>query len=426
MTTISIWQPALEARNYSSAKQTDRRVKAAAMNSEDREFLVIIALLMATSVLAINMILPAFDQITRHFNLPDTAQVGLTVSLLYAGLAFGQMVFGPLSDSIGRKGALTIGIGLFLAGCALSGAADTFEMLILGQIFQGLGLGAPRVLTLAILRDRFSGASMASAMSFVMVMFVLAPTFAPFIGQIIVDASMWRVLFIAFAMMGTGLLLLIWLRLPETLPSHRRQVISLHSSYLSYLDVLKSRQAVGHAIALGVISGPFIAYLNMSQQIFEFQYDLGTFYPIIFAALSLCIGAASFVNGKIVLHIGPSFLVILAMATIVTTSIIATIVLIMTGTSLPLLIFIAYIGIILFCFGLLVSNLNALAMADLADNAGAGAALVGALSTIISIPVAVLIGHFASQMTQPIVIGFLICGILSWSIHMFVDRKICT
>jgi DHA1 family bicyclomycin/chloramphenicol resistance-like MFS transporter len=422
MTTISVEHLDPDTDFCTPTDNPNKSTSTIEADSKDREFLVIIALLMAIAVLAINMILPAFDQITGHFILRDDVEVGLSVSLLYFGLSLGQIVFGPVSDSIGRKGALSIGLGLFLIGCAISGTANAFEVLLLGQIFQGFGLGAPRILTLAILRDRFSGAAMASAMSFVMVMFVLAPTFGPFFGQIIVNAGTWRSLFFAFAGMGGCLIVLIWLRLPETLSSNQRRTMSLRASYLSYLEVSKSPQAVGYSVALGVISGPFIAYLNRSQQIFEFHYELGTLYPIVFALLSLWIGAASLLNSKIVHKIGLGYLVLFAMLGIITTSVIATAMFVLIGSNLP--IFIVYIGIILFSFGLLVSNLNALAMAELADIAGTGAAFVGALSTFISIPIAILIGRFGSGTGLSIIMGFLICGVFALSIHLVVSRRI--
>ena len=295
-------------------------VAQSSRGERDKEFLAIVALLMAIAVLAINMILPAFDQITRYFGLSDTSQAGLTVSLLYLGLAIGQVVLGPASDTLGRRAALTIGVGTFLIGCLISGTAISFEMLIVGQIIQGIGLGAPRIITLAILRDRFSGNSMASAMSFVMMMFVIAPTFAPFVGALVVSAGGWRSLFIVYGLLGTGLMLLIALRLPETLPKDRRQVFSIRAIRHSQVSVVKNMQAMGYAICLGVVSGPFVAYLNSSQQIFEFQYQLGYFYPVVFAALSLWVGAASLTNGLIVQRAGMNLITTVALLLLVLAS----------------------------------------------------------------------------------------------------------
>jgi DHA1 family bicyclomycin/chloramphenicol resistance-like MFS transporter len=387
----------------------------------EKEFLAIVALLMAIAVLAINMILPAFDQITTRFGLTGSSQAGLTVSLLYLGLALGQVTLGPVSDAIGRKNALMIGITIFLAGCLISGTATDFKMLIAGQIIQGLGLGAPRVITLAILRDRFTGNKMASAMSFVMMMFVVAPTFAPFVGKLIVSMSSWRMLFAAYGALGISLLLLVRLRLPETLPKDRRQSANLKSMAKAQIAVLKNTGTIGYSVALGVISGPFIAYLNMSQELFEFQYGLGTAYPILFALISLAIGAASFVNGVVVQRIGMTTLTSIALAAIVLMSIAASAVILATKENLPLEIFVAYMAGILFCFGLLVSNLNALAMAQLTKSAGTGAASIGALTTIISVPVAVMIGWIMTGNAAPVTVGFVICGLIAFALHKAIQ-----
>lgn len=394
-----------------------------ASHGRDNEFLTIVALLMAIAVLAINMILPAFEQITRQFGLMGTARVGLTVSLLYLGLSLGQIILGPISDSIGRRNALTIGMLVFLAGCMISGLSTSFEILIVGQVVQGIGLGAPRVITLAILRDRYSGDAMARAMSFVMMIFVVAPTFAPFIGQSIVTISGWRSLFGAYGLLGLGLLLVIRFRLPETHPKSRRQAFNLATIADACWSVLKNKETCGYAIALGVASGPFIAYLNRSQQIFEFQYELGKLYPILFASLSLWIGGASFVNGKVVQRIGAKRLVLYALATTAVASLIAIGVLAILGANMHLTAFVIYMGIVLFCVGILVSNLNALAMGPIADAAGTGAAFVGALATVISVPVAIGIGEFADTTAISIPAGFAVCSTIALCIHLLLQRK---
>ncbi|AQQ07509.1 hypothetical protein B0E33_18650 [Roseibium algicola] len=388
----------------------------------NKEFLGIVALLMAIAVLAINMILPAFDQISSQFDLSDTSRAGLIVSLLYLGLAIGQITLGPLSDSLGRRKALFIGVSVFMIGCIVSGMATNFETLIIGQIIQGIGLGAPRVITLAVLRDRFSGNSMARAMSFVMIMFVLAPTFAPFIGQNIVSIFGWKFLFVAYGILGASLLLLIRFRLPETLPRDRRTRFNPNAIGSSYVAVLKNRKATGYAVALGAISGPFIAYLNLSQEIFEFQYQLGKTYPIVFAILSLWIGAASLVNGLVVQKLGMENLSTISLGAIIVTSVVAFVATGAGSSNLPIIAFVAYMGVVLFCVGLLVSNLNAMAMSELSHSAGAGAAFIGALSTAISVPVAIFIGRLTFLGVSQIYIGFAVCGLLSLSVHVLMKR----
>lgn len=388
------------------------------------EFLIIMALLMAMAVLAINVILPAFHDIAREFELVDPNQVGLTVSLLYAGLAVGQVLFGSLSDSIGRKPALAWGLGLFLTGCLISGLARDFSGLVLGQIVQGLGLGAPRIVTLAILRDRFSGDAMARAMSFVMMIFVVVPTVSPYLGQVIVGMGGWRQLFLMLGILGGALVFYLHVRLLETLPKNKRRELST-SSFLTVLkSVLRNRYAMGYAVALGVFTGPFIAYLNMSQQVFEFQYALHGRYPLVFAVLSIWLGLASFVNGIIVRRFGAVRLVTAALMLVIVASAFLFGNIQATGEDPPFVHFAAYMAAVLFCFGLLVSNLNVLAMETLGATAGTGAALVGAISTLISVPFAIAVGSFYSGSVVPVVLGFGVCGFASLLLHLRLGNTI--
>lgn len=370
------------------------------------EFIALIAMLMALVALAINMILPAFDDITQHFGLSTPTQIGLAVSLLYVGLAVGQIIFGALSDSTGRKMAMNVGLGVFIVGAAISWAASTFPILIIGQIIQGLGLGAPRVVTVAVVRDRFEGPKMARMMSFIMVVFALVPTVSPYIGQAIVTTLDWRALFSVF--IGGAIITGVWftVRMSETHLPLQRSAFSLRSILYNFAAVLCNGSAMIHAAALGVVSGAFIAYLNLSQQILQFQYELGTQYPLYFAVMSLSIVTASFINGRAVVAFGLKRLSTYGLTTMFGLSVILTTSTWFTNRDPNLIVLLAYLMAMLFCFGILVSNLNAMAMRSLGATAGTGAAVVGAFSTFISVPLAIRVGGHYEGSVMPLVGAF--------------------
>lgn len=372
----------------------------------DLEFIALIAMLMALVALAINMILPAFADMTQHFGLATPTRIGLAVSLLYVGLAVGQIIFGALSDSAGRKATMNIGLGIFILGAGVSWAAQTFPLLIVGQVIQGIGLGAPRVVTMAIVRDRFAGSMMARMMSFIMVVFAFVPTVSPYIGQGVIAASGWRSLFVVF-IVGT-LAVGIWftLRLPETHPPSNRTAFSLKSTLRNFVLVLGNGSAMIHAAALGVVSGAFIAYLNLSQQILQFQYELGTKYPLYFAVLSLGIVVASFINGRAVVALGVERLAKFGLITMLCLSTLLVANITLTNHDPGIAVLLAYVTSMLFCFGILVSNLNAMAMRSLGATAGTGAAIVGALSTFISVPLAIRVAGYYNGSVMPLVTAF--------------------
>lgn len=381
--------------------------------NSDVEFIILIAMLMALVALAINMILPAFKDMTHDLGLSNANHIQLSVSLLYLGLSLGQVFFGTLSDGIGRKNSLNVGLLIFVLGCGVSFTAQNLTILIVGQIIQGIGLGAPRVVTVAIVRDRYVGNDMGRIMSFIMAIFALIPTVSPYLGQGVILLSSWRILFLVFMAFGIAMLFWLNLRLEETLLPEKRTTLSFSKIGQSISVVMKNKNALGYTIVLGLSSSAFLAYLNMSQQIFQIQYELGTNYPLYFAMLSIALGSAAFANGKLVLRYGMENLSRCALIVSSTLSVLAFITIFSTTHQPPFWALMGYMVIVLFCFGILVSNLNSLAMKSLGQIAGMGAAIVGALSTLVSIPLAILIGSFYNNSIFPLVGGFAICGSLA-------------
>ncbi|HAB68430.1 MAG TPA: Bcr/CflA family drug resistance efflux transporter, partial [Gammaproteobacteria bacterium] len=156
-----------------------------------REFIALAAFLMATIALAIDMMLPAMGQMAIDLELSEPARISWVILGIFAGLIFGQLVFGPLSDAIGRRGSIQIGIAIFLIGTGVCALTDSFEVLIAGRVLQGFGGAATRIVTQAMVRDRFAGREMARVMSFVMTIFILVPIFAPMIGQVVLWFGNW-------------------------------------------------------------------------------------------------------------------------------------------------------------------------------------------------------------------------------------------
>ncbi len=191
------------------------------------EFVIIISLMMSLTAMSIDAMLPALSQIGSDLNVQNANDRQLVVSVIFVGIAFGQLFFGPLSDAIGRKPAIYIGYAFFVIGALLSATAASFQMMLAGRLLQGFGASAPRAVTLALVRDRYEGRAMARVMSFVMTVFILVPMIAPTIGQAILLVSGWRGIFGGFVLMA--LITLVWfaLRMPETLAPEDRAPFSL-------------------------------------------------------------------------------------------------------------------------------------------------------------------------------------------------------
>lgn len=382
------------------------------------EFIALVAILMSLVSMTINMLLPAFHDISMDFNLESSNDVQLSISLLYLGLGVSQLFYGALSDSIGRKQTVYIGLILFCLGCLVSYLANSLNILLFGQLVQGLGLGSIRVMSVAIVRDQYNGNRMAKAMSFIMVVYILTPTISPILGKIVITLTNWRMLFLIYMFFGAFILLLFKNRMTETLPKEKQKRFTLVEVSKTLLEILKNRKSVGFTIILGLYSGVFITYLNLSQAIFEFQYNLKELYPYYFAFLALSIGLASFVNGKLVTSLGAER--ITKITIIISTLSSIPFLIINYYYILPFWIFVVFMFIQLFGYGLLIGNLNAMAMSPLGHAAGLGASIVGAISTIISVPLSIYIGGFYSDTALPIILAFLIVGTISVIIFNFI------
>jgi DHA1 family bicyclomycin/chloramphenicol resistance-like MFS transporter len=380
------------------------------------EFVVLMALLISLVALSIDAMLPALPEIGGDLGVRRENDPQMVISALFLGLAVGQMLYGPLSDSIGRKPAIYIGIALFIAGCLLSVLATNFSVMLAGRVLQGFGAAAPRIVTIALVRDQFEGRAMARIMSLVMAVFIFVPAVAPAIGQGILMIADWRAIF--GVLLGLALIGLVWfaLRQPETLPPAHRLPFSLGRIAAAIREVCVNRVAIGYTVAGGVIFGAFVGYLNSAQQIFQAQYGLGERFPLYFAALALAIGSASYVNARLVMRHGMRPLSWRALTALSASSLAFLAITYAQAGHPPLWSLMTYLMIAFFCIGILFANFNALAMQPLGHIAGVGAAVVGSLQTLISLLLGTLIGQSYDGTALPLVGGFAILGLMSLAV----------
>ena len=357
------------------------------------EFVPLIALLMSLVALAIDAMLPALPAIGRDLEAPRPNDVQFIITSLFLGLGLGQMLFGPLSDRIGRRPAIHAGLVLFMIGCLVSIFAPTFETMIVGRVLQGIGVAGPRIVTVALVRDQYEGRQMARLMSFAMAVFILVPTVAPALGQVILWLGSWRAIFTTFFAIAAIAFAWFALRQPETLPAERRRPFSVRAIGQAVGETLRIRAALGYTLATGFVFAPFVAYLSSAQQIFQEAYRTGALFPVYFGALALGIGCASLLNGRLVVKHGMRRLSKAATVAIALVSLVAWAGAFAFGGLPPLWLFMAYLLAVFLCIGLLFGNLNALAMEPLGHIAGVGAAVVASLSTFISVPLGALVGQ---------------------------------
>ncbi|CAM1333174.1 membrane protein of unknown function [Tenacibaculum aestuariivivum] len=192
------------------------------------EFITLMAALMSLVALSIDALLPALKQIGISINIQQNSNDNqLLVTMIFLGLGFGQLISGPLSDSLGRKPVIYLGFSVFVIASFVCVFATSIEMMVFGRILQGIGLSAPRTISIAMVRDSFSGNYMAKIMSFIVVIFILVPVVAPAIGKLMLDAYGWKFIFYSQLIFGFFVMLWLWKRQPETLEKEKRKKLSV-------------------------------------------------------------------------------------------------------------------------------------------------------------------------------------------------------
>ena len=387
------------------------------------EFIALMALMISLVAVSIDAMLPALPNIGAELGAKQVNDSQLIITWLFIGMAIGQLFYGPISDSIGRKPTIYFGLVLFMIGCILSIFATTFPIMLLARLLQGLGVAGPRSVAVAIVRDLFEGRRMARAMSFIMSVFILVPIIAPAIGQGIILVAGWRAIFLFFLIIAVIVFLWFSIRQQETLLPENRIPFSTQQVLEAFQMVLTNRVALGFTIASGIISGAFLGYLNSAQPIFQDQYNLGTRFPLVFAFIAISSGLASIINARLVLKYGMRVLTNRANFSLAILSIIYLIYALAVQGHPPLWTLIAYLLANFFAIGIMFGNLNSLAMEPLGQVAGVGASVVGSLSTFISIPLGAGVGRAFNMTIIPLIGGFAILCTISIFVMRWADGK---
>ncbi|MDU8887188.1 multidrug effflux MFS transporter [Yeosuana sp. MJ-SS3] len=376
------------------------------------EFIALMASLMSIVALSIDALLPALPNIASdlgHSNLQDTQ---LLITMIFLGLGFGQLIFGPLSDSFGRKPIVYFGFALFIIASIICVTTKDFNMMILGRILQGVGLASPRTLSIAIVRDCYSGDYMAKILSIVVMVFILVPVIAPTLGQFLITYYSWESIFYVNLIFGLIVMIWFWKRQPETLLKQRRIRFTGNLFINGTKEFFRHNDAIAFTLISGFITGSFMVYLSTSQQIFQEQYKLADMFPYIFASLAISVGLATFLNSRYVVKYGMWRIAFTAAIAYFLISILY-VILFWSGKNPSVTIVLTFFALQFFSIGFLFGNLRSLAMQPLGHIAGIGAAINGFISTVMAVPIANYIGTFVKDSVLPLFIGFSFFGFLS-------------
>ena len=386
------------------------------------EFIALVALTTSLVAMCIDTMLPALGTMATELGAAQPNDRQLVLSAFFAGLGVGQLACGPVSDSIGRRPALFIGLALFMLGALLCAVSQSFGWLLAGRALSGFGAAAPRIISIALVRDLYAGRGMAKVMSFVSSVFILVPVVAPAIGQSVLSVASWRAIFWGLLAIAGVVWLWFGLRQPETLPKERRAVFSFSNVARSAAETFRSRVTLGYMLATGATFSAFISYLATAQQVFQEQYGLGKLFPVFFGALASAIGVASFVNGKLVMRFGMQRL---SRAALLCNGMLSSIAFVATWLlhgHLPLSVLMAYMLVCFFCNGIVFGNFNARAMEPVGHIAGVAAAVTASVSTVVALLIGTPFGRAYDGTLVPLIGGYLTAAVLALALTEWAER----
>ena len=375
---------------------------------------------MAMTALSIDIMLPALPDIGATFRVTTDNDRQMVVTAYLGGLAGGQLLWGHVSDRLGRRVPLLAGLAIYIVGSIAALLAPSFAWLIAARVLQGIGGAAARTIGTAIVRDVFSGREMARTMSFVMMVFIIVPVLAPSAGQGLLYVGNWRWCFIALLVAGAVAALWVGLRLPETRPTARtgHRALGIGGSLLA---VLSNGVTRGYGLAAGLMFGCLVAYISSAQQIFVDVYGLGHLFPLAFGAIAVAMALAAFTNALLVQRLGMrrlSHTALVAFIGVSGTLAVTT----MTGRP-PLWLLMALLAGCFYLFALMQSNFNAIAMQPMGHVAGMASSLLGACVTGLGVILGGLIGRSFDGSPLPLAVGFAALGICALFVILSVEGR---
>jgi MFS transporter, DHA1 family, multidrug resistance protein len=343
--------------------------------------------------------------------------------MFFGGLAVGTLIFGAVSDSLGRKPSIYIGMVFYLVGALMCFFAASFPMLIAGRIVQGFGAASPRVVSMAMVRDGSKGADMARIMSYVMSVFMLVPIIAPSVGQLVLLYGNWRMIFLGFIVMGGLVTLWLHFRQGETLAPENRSEFKPSVLWSSAKEVMRHPVALGYTLANGFIFAGFNIFLATSQQVIGEQYGQGTMFPLWFACLAVGIAIAMIFNGRYVRQIGLGRMSRWATIAFVINWIALLLICLLTQGHPPFALLMVFFFISFFCSGMTFGNYQAMALEPMGHVAGMAAAVSGAASSLMAILLGGSAARFYDGSITPIAIAFVVFALAALATITWAERN---
>jgi MFS transporter, DHA1 family, multidrug resistance protein len=383
---------------------------------------VILGGLTAFGPLSIDMYLPALPAIGRELGASESLiQLSLTGCLL--GLAAGQVIAGPLSDTLGRRRPLLAGVAAYVLTSLLCALAPSAPLLVAFRVLQGLGGGAGIVIARAIVRDLYEGVAAARYFSRLVLVMGLAPILAPVLGGQLLRLTSWRGIFLTLALITALLWLAAASALPETLGAGRRREGSLAGTLRTFGGLARDTPFLGYALTGALGFGAMFAYISGSPFVLEGIYRASPqLFSLFFGLNAFGFMLASQVNGSLVSRVSPARLLALGVCVNSAAGLALLTVVLIGGLGLaavlpPLFLLVSSVGFV-------VPNATALALSRHPEAAGTGSALLGVIQNGIAAAAAPLVGIAGVTSALPMATVIAGCGAGALTALLLVVRPL--
>jgi len=386
----------------------------------DREFVALMASIMALNALAIDSMLPAFPAIGASLHVTNPNSLQYMISSYMMANAVGSLVAGPLSDRFGRRRILLMSIAFAALGGLISAIAPSYPVLLVTRAVHGFFAAGLGVLAVSVIRDRFEGDQMARLMSLIFLIFLLVPVLAPSMGQLVLTVASWREIFHVLAVAAVIVFIWAWKRLPETLHPDYRQSISLPVIARNWLSCLTDRQGLGYMLAAGFMMGGMFGFLNSSQQIFFDIFHAGHIFPFAFASVAGAMAVANFSNSRIVERFGARRVSHSALIAFLLLSLCQ-----LAASRLepePMWIFLALVAFNMGMVGFTGSNFGSIAMEPFGAIAGSAASFQSFARMALATLIGAMTGQRFDGTTGPLAEGFFVTGLIALVLVLWAEH----
>lgn len=387
------------------------------------EFIALIAMMFSTVAFSMDAMLAAIPDIADEIADGSVSHAAWILTSFVAGMGLGTFFAGPLSDAYGRKPIVYAGIVIYILSAMAAWATKSLEWILVARFCQGLGAAGPRVVSMAMVRDLFSGREMARIVSIAMTIFILVPAIAPAMGHVIINAFGWRSIFGTFITFAVVLAIWMGTRYNESLAVEDRRPLRM-GLMLDAIRQLLTHKIVRLSILIQTLMlAMLFATLILIQPIYDQIYNRGDTFPLWFGAVALFSGTSSILNAYVVTHFGMHRVVTLTLFI----QICAGIFVLISMTLVPTISFQLFV-FWQFCLfsqaGLTMGNLNAISMEPMGHIAGMAASVVGSISTLGGALIASPVSLLLSDTPAPLIISILCFGLCATYLMRQINQKI--